>query len=327
MDGTHRELLQSREILSPNDTNFFQRPDHLSSTGGSFQESLLGCHRSLNDAIGVSNSSRLEIDGTSILSKSVNESTKGAFFSGVDHFGPVSPSKYTKLEPDELCYTTAVNPNEITKDKTRRKNSPVILNTTTLDSNSQDLSSFQMDPTNLSTNPSPSFNSMEPPDNTEFISLDGADCNFGSYNTLANTQQTSTSTASSFSTNFRNNDFFEKDSLLNANNELCRKTSSSSRKTIFNLDPVVWDFDESVALSGASDVVQVPSDVVDDTSMDTSLIEDVSSSSELPHNWQSDVGQVCLGVTCFLSLYFRKCRNILGEIKLCAPRFHFKVLM
>ena len=280
MDGLCREFV-TREILSPSDSTIFQRP-HESQKNSS--DSLVH-PRTLNDAFSSlhSNSStngplstKHAPEISSIFSKSLGDTSH--YFSRMDH-DELPSRRYTKLEPDDLSYTDAVNPNDITRDRVRRKVPSPSLNGIIQEALNEkttpiDIDFARMDHDSLSTNAhSPSFSIIES-DNPLYSRFVDDDSNF-----TESMSGVPSASSTSFSSSHHTNGF---DSGGRKVSEL---DGSYYRDGDSNL-PAQTLYNESPPISGGVHGTS------SDNTMDTSFMGDVSSSCEVPP-WSTSLDQVC----------------------------------
>jgi len=282
MDG--KEYLQTREVLSPNDSQtYYQRSGQdIPRATQIGQDHSLGLPRSLNDgyiSLNGGQTSGKQSNLSYIFSKSVTESGSNSGYSRMDHDG----NRFAKLEPDDMY---AVNPNEITKDRGRKKVTSPCLNGT-IDGNlnndkSKDLD-FRMDHETLSTSGTPTFHFIDTDDALYArITSDSQDNNFTDSLSLPQPATTpSASTPTSFpSFNDTANSYDD-----NASIGLQEPFAGQSLYTD-SIPPITG------GVHGACD----------DTSMDASFIGDVSSSSEVPGNWPPSIDQVSMGASSVMGI-------------------------
>lgn len=281
MEALCREIL-AREVLSPSDIPSLQR-DMLPR---SLQEANT-LPRSLMDSISLSSNGPsikgLSSESPSLLSRVLHDSSCFGRMEDSD-----SSRRYSKLEIEELSYTNAVNPNDITKDRVRKKDSSrshlQILHPSDR-SQSGDLDFNHMDHDALHTNhSSSSFTMLDHDSNSLYSRFADDDC-------------------SNFTTPFSGSVC---DPLNNENSQYkisgdshrgAMSTDSSSSASLYKLNNGNCSFHDKGDTNTPD--VSSPTNGGHGTSLDTNSLDpvfmgDVSSSSEVSFvNWQGPLEQVC----------------------------------
>lgn len=285
MEALYREII-AREVLAPSECSTLLRDNFSRSSLETTSHS-----RSLVDSFShCNNSSSSKTDNCSLLSRALNDNN------GFSRMDDSVLRRYAKLEPDDLSYTNAVNPNEITRDRVRKKdhsrNNVEVLNPDRTSSN--DLDFGNMDHDTLSTNHSSSFTMLDHESNSLYSRFEEEDSNFSSpFNGDMCEPNTLNDNLSSS---------YKSDSLarvtqkdLSLNDSSFRLSAGSSHYRDSNVSE---PFNTSLDIHDSSHPVTggVHGTGSDTSNMDTVFMGDVTSSSEVPfNNWQGQLDQVCDG--------------------------------